>query len=298
MMAQPKLFAALGALAVFLTAAGWSQPDDRVMSALVEAHNRERAKEGHKPLSLSPTLCRAAAIHAKDIAARGTLDHKGSDGSTSVDRVKRVHYAYVRVGENIARGPRDADGVVRMWMKSPGHRANILADYTELGAARVEDDQGVVYWCVNFGIPIPRLKPDEAAAAVVERINRDRQAARQPALKVDAALARAAMSLCRAIAERDSLEFEGDPFGVINDKEARGRELRVGLAAGAPTPEEAIKSLLAEDPADLPTFREIGVGYAIAKNGTPYWCAFLAKPGKEKPPVPPRNNAPLQKKQS
>ena len=28
------------------------------------------------------------------------------------------------------------------WMKSPGHRANILADYTEMGAARVEDDDG------------------------------------------------------------------------------------------------------------------------------------------------------------
>ena len=25
-------------------------------------------------------------------------------------------------------------------------------------------------------------------------------------------------------------------------------------------------------------FEEIGVGYAVAKSGTPYWCAIFAKP--------------------
>jgi uncharacterized protein YkwD len=297
MMGQRKLFAAVAAAATLLAAAGWNQPDDRLTSAIVEAHNRERAKEGKKPLALSPKLCSAAEIHAKDMAAHSKLEHKGSDGSTAVDRIKRVHYTYIRVGENIANGVKDVDGVVKMWMTSPGHRANILADFTELGAAQAEDDQGVVYWCVDFGIPMPRLKPDEAAAAVVERINRDRETAHQPVLKVDPALARGAMSLCRAIAERNSLEFEGDPFGVIDAKEVRGRELRLGVASGAPTADEAIKSLLTEDPADLATFREIGVGYAIAKNGTPYWCAFLAKPGKEMPPGPPRKDAPKSKTQ-
>ena len=183
-------------------------------------------------------------------------------------------------------------------MKSPGHRANILADFTELGSARAEDDHGVVYWCVDFGIPMPRLKPEEAAAAVVERINRDRKEAKQPALKLDPALERAAMSVCRSMAERDSLEFERDPFQALADKDVRGRELRLGLASGAPTPEEAIKSLLEQDPEELPAFRDIGVGYAVAKSGTPYWCAFLAKPGKERPPSLPRKDKPTRKKDS
>ena len=295
-MDQPKRYLGVVAAATLLAAARWDQPADPMLNAVLEAHNRERAQGGRQRLALSPKLCTAASVHAKDMAAHGTLEHKGSDGSTAVDRIKREKYVYIRVGENIVRGPTSADDAVKLWMKSPGHRANILADFTELGAARAEDDHGVVYWCVDFGIPMPRFKPDEAAAVVVERINRDRQAAHQPELKVDPALGRAAMSLCRAMAERDSLEFEGDPFQVIDDKEARGRELRLGLAAGAPTPEDAIKSLLAEDTAELPTFREIGVGYAIAKNGTPYWCAFLAKPGKEKPPGPSRKDAPAQKK--
>ena len=135
------------------------------------------------PLKLSPKLCESAAIHARDMAKHNKLDHKGSDGSTVADRVKRVGYIYVRVGENIAKGQKTVDQVMDTWMNSPGHRANILADFTEMGAARVEDDDGRNYWCVNFGIPMPRLNPEEAAAAVVKVINRDREAGRKVLLK-------------------------------------------------------------------------------------------------------------------
>ena len=121
----------------------------------------------------------------RDMAKRHKLDHKGSDGSTVADRVKRAGYVYVRVGENIADGQKTVDQVMDSWMKSPGHRANILAEFTEMGAARVEDDEGVNYWCVNFGAPMPRLKPDEAAAAVIKEINRDRETAKSVPLKAD-----------------------------------------------------------------------------------------------------------------
>jgi uncharacterized protein YkwD len=283
-MERLKIGVILAAALAVLVTAGGNSPDDSSISALLAAHNRERAKEGRTPLGLSAKLTEAAKVHAEDMAAHGKLEHKGSDGSTAPERIKRTRYVHVRVGENIAKGATSVDEVMKMWLKSPGHRANILADFTEMGAALTEDDDGETYWCVDFGIPMPRLKPDEAAAAVVERINHDRQAGKQPPLKADPALGRAAMSLARAMAEKDSLELEGDPFAALPEKDARGRELRLGLASGAPTPEEAIKSLLAEDKDELPSFREIGVGYAIAKSGAPYWCAILAKPAKERLP--------------
>jgi len=40
---------------------------------------------------------------------------------------------------------------------------------------------------------------------------------------------------------------------------------------------------LGDDPAELEGFREVGVGYAIAKSGTPYWCAIFARPVGDKP---------------
>ena len=116
------------------------------------------------------------------------------------------------MGENIAEGQKTVDQVMDSWMKSPGHRANILAEFTEMGAARVEDDEGDNYWCVNFGIPMPRLKPDEAAAAVVKEINRDREAGGKVLLKAEPKLGHAAMAMSAAMAAKDSLEIDGDPI--------------------------------------------------------------------------------------
>jgi uncharacterized protein YkwD len=221
------------------------------------------------------------------MAAHRKLDHKGSDGSTVADRVKRAGYVYVRVGENIADGQETVEEVMRSWIKSPGHRENILADFTEMGAAQAEDDKGNPYWCVNFGIPMPRLKPDDAAAAVVKQMNRDRESAKQTSLKVESALGRAAMAIAAKMAAKDSLDVPGDPFDLIDEKAVQGRDLRIQLSANVPTPEEAAKELLGKEAKQLFAFRAIGVGYAVAKSGTPYWCAIFAKrAAKPRPGLP------------
>ena len=279
-----------GAMATALLSIGSMAGEyvDPAVDALLDAHNRERQQHQKGPLTLSPKLCESAAAHARDMARHQKLDHKGSDGSTVIDRVKRVGYIWVRVGENIARGQRTIDQVMDIWMNSPGHRANILADFTELGAARIEDDDGINYWCVNFGIPMPRLKPDEAAAMVVKALNRDREAGRKVLFKAEPKLERAAMTISAAIAAKDSLEIGGDPFELIDENVLRGREIRLQLSANAPTPEQAANELKGQQADQLDSYREIGVGYAQAKSGTPYWCAIFAKPAEVKRPGKPK----------
>src|SRR5262245_44149311 len=122
-----------------------NQTADPTAASLLAAHNQQRKNRGRGPLTLSAKLSDAAAVHAKDMALHQTLDHTGSDGSTAVDRVKRVGYVYVRVGENIAQGQTTVQEVMTTWMNSPGHRDNILADFTEMGAAQAEDDEGDLY---------------------------------------------------------------------------------------------------------------------------------------------------------
>ena len=262
-------------------------PADPAIKALLEAHNSEREKEHLGALKLSPKLCEAARIHAADMAKHEKLDHTGSDGSSVADRVKRVGYLYVRVGENIAMGQKSVDEVMSTWMNSPGHRANILANYTEMGASRVEDSEGTNYWCVDFGIPMPKLKPDEAAADVVKEINREREAAGNVVLKVEPRFGKAAMAISAAMADNDKLEID-DPVKLIDKKALEGRDIHLQLIANVPTAKEAAKELLGEQPKELDTFREIGVGYARAKSGTPYWCAIFAKPVGHKRPIRPR----------
>jgi len=282
-MIGARLAVSIAAVSFVLCPAWASQTVNPTAASLLAAHNRERKLEGRPPLALSAKLCEAAAVHAKDMAVHQKQDHTGSDGSKIADRVKRKGYVYLRVGENIAQGQTTVAEVMSTWMRSPAHRENILADFTEMGAARVEDADGEPYWCVDFGIPMPQLKPDDAAAAVIKKINRDREVAHKRVFKAETKLGRAAMAVCAAMADKDSLDIEKDAFKLIDAQGIRDRELRLQLGGNVPNPEEATKLLLGDDPAELDVFREIGVGYAVAKSGTPYWCAIFAMPVGAKP---------------
>ncbi len=264
---------------VFLSLCGMAdEPVDPVVDALVAAHNCERKEEKLGPLKLSPTLCKSARAHARDMARHKSLITRGATvrpWPTASNASATTTFAW---GKTSPKASERSNDVMSTWMKSPGHRANILAEFTEMGAARVEDDAGVKYWCVNFGIPMPRLEPDEAAVAVVKEINRQREAGRKVVLKAEPKLARAAMAISAAMAAKDSFETGSDPFKLIDAKDLEGRDIHLQLSANVPTPEKAAKELLGEQPDQLDGCREIGVGYALAKSGTPYWCAIFAKP--------------------
>ena len=86
------------------------------------------------------------------------------------------------------------------------------------------------------------------------------------------------MAISAAMAAKDSFEIGGDPFKLIGEKELEGREIHLQLSANVPTPEKAASELVGEQSDQLDGCREIGIGHALAKSGTPYWCAIFAKP--------------------
>ena len=134
------------------------------MAALVEAHNRERAKAGLPPLSANPKLEAAALAHSRDMAEHDKMTHEGSDGSTPEPAHRAAGLPLPGTAENVAEGYRDVEEAMNGWMNSPHHKANILGDFTEMGAAQVVSDDGKPYWCANFGRPWPKIDPDRAAA--------------------------------------------------------------------------------------------------------------------------------------
>ena len=129
-----------------------ADPSAAATARILTRVNEERAAEGVAPLTRNAALDAAAAAHATDMTDNMFFTHTGSDGSTAADRVSAQGYTWSTVGENIAYGMSDADGVMNLWMNSPGHRSNILNPaFTEIGIA--VDDRGVPYWVQVFAAP-------------------------------------------------------------------------------------------------------------------------------------------------
>jgi uncharacterized protein YkwD len=127
-----------------------------LVEQVVEAHNARRAKAGLSPLVVNPELKAAAMEHARDMAERRKMSHKGGDGSSPFERMKRQGYTFRAAAENVAYGFDDVESVMLGWLRSPGHRRNILGNFSEIGVGRAIARDGVSYWCVTFGTPSGR----------------------------------------------------------------------------------------------------------------------------------------------
>jgi uncharacterized protein YkwD len=99
--------------------------------------NAQRARNSAPPLTENPQLDRAAELHSLDMARRKFFEHRSPDGVEADARIVQQGYPPILVGENLAWGETEKStpaAIVSMWMKSPGHRANILErGYREIG---------------------------------------------------------------------------------------------------------------------------------------------------------------------
>lgn len=128
--------------------------------------NRERARHGLGRLRSNGRLRAAALRHSGHMARANFFDHTSPSGSSMTDRVRRAGYLRGSggwaLGENIAWGagslatPR---AIVRAWMRSPGHRANILTPrFREIGVGvahgapvRIAASVGGATYTTDFG---------------------------------------------------------------------------------------------------------------------------------------------------
>ena len=125
-----------------------------VLGEVVDRTNAERARHGLRALTVDQRLAAAAQAHSADMVRRAFFAHESPDGRQVWDRAVAAGYAYRKVAENIAAGQRTAEEVVRGWMGSPGHRANILdGDLTQIGVGRADGGSYGVYWTQVFGTP-------------------------------------------------------------------------------------------------------------------------------------------------
>ncbi|GLE10115.1 hypothetical protein PINS_up022110 [Pythium insidiosum] len=128
------------------------QPLPSLHLQLLTAVNAERAKYNLSALCSNAKLQRAAQLHAEDQANNNFMSHTGSDGSNMQTRVERQSFAWQALAENVAAGQRDVAAVMSSWMRSNGHRRNILGKYKFFGGgfAQSSSSRYKRYWTQDF----------------------------------------------------------------------------------------------------------------------------------------------------
>jgi len=113
-----------------------SQEEMTTASELNAAQNSYRTKQGLSALNINAELCKIAANRAAQVSKN--FNHDGFKGAVEGSGVAKNSY-----GENIASGPLSGVHFVEWsWDKSPGHRENMLADWTD-GCGGVYDKYAV-----------------------------------------------------------------------------------------------------------------------------------------------------------
>jgi uncharacterized protein YkwD len=109
--------------------------------------NRERVAHGLAALAWDLDSHRFARAHAAEMARLRYIGHHGADGASYATRVARAPFRSTSSRENVghAWGPGE---VQEAFLRSEGHRANLLADDIDrgaIGAVPDPEDRGAFY---------------------------------------------------------------------------------------------------------------------------------------------------------
>ncbi len=136
----------------------WPAARQDYADQVVALVNEHRASLGLVPLQVSPALTAAAVWKARHMTYYGYLAH--DDPAPPVDRswfqrLQACGYPSWGVGgENIALGYETPEAVVKGWLGSPGHAANIENPSFRaigVGVARAPIIDGYLFWAQDFG---------------------------------------------------------------------------------------------------------------------------------------------------
>jgi len=133
--------------------------NDKVASEILALVNAERAKVGAPALKWSNQFAVTAKIRVAEIPGSFNADHRRPDGTEWHTVLSEAGIKFSKAGENMANGGSSSQGaawytpekVMESWMKSPGHKKNILStDFKLLGVAAYDLD-GKRYYVQHFG---------------------------------------------------------------------------------------------------------------------------------------------------
>jgi hypothetical protein len=119
-----RTLALLATLTVMLTGLAVPAAHASAEGSFVAKINAERAAQGLAPVEVYWDLVDDARAHSQEMLAADELYHNPNLSSVCSN--------WIGLGENVGVGP-SADTIHNAFMRSSGHRANILGDYNYVG---------------------------------------------------------------------------------------------------------------------------------------------------------------------
>jgi uncharacterized protein YkwD len=139
------------------TQAALNAPTAAQERAMLCLTNRARGDRGLPELAVAEALTRAADHKSGDILRCDSFSHEAC-GREFTYWIERFGFGGCASAENIAWGSGRLGGVrsiFRAWMRSPGHRENILGPYEQIGIGlrigNLEGNSGAHVWTQDFG---------------------------------------------------------------------------------------------------------------------------------------------------
>ncbi|WP_085307472.1 CAP domain-containing protein [Planktotalea arctica] len=119
---------------------------------MLDSVNSLRGASGAAPLKLDAILNAAAATHSRDMSIQNRPWHFGSDGSSPIDRVRRVGYTGQLKGENISETYETELETLAAWMEETNTR-NVILDNsaTDMGFSYFQESNGKIWWTLVTG---------------------------------------------------------------------------------------------------------------------------------------------------
>ncbi|MGJ8610528.1 MAG: CAP domain-containing protein [Octadecabacter sp.] len=124
-----------------------AQDSDDIQFRVLDGLNALRDAAGAQPLQLNAQLTAAAATHSRDMSVQNRPWHFGSDGSSPIDRLRRVGYGGALTGETISETYETEIETLGAWMQAQSTRAVLLnSESNEMGFAWFQESNGKIWY--------------------------------------------------------------------------------------------------------------------------------------------------------
>lgn len=132
---------------------------------LLAAANQERASNGLPPVRLDPVLTAASIYHAREMAEHEDISHQFPNEPELAQRGAAAGVHFSLITENVGEAPTSVI-IHNLWMRSPGHRANLLDPNVNAVGIAIVPRGNELYAVEDFASTVETLSLSQQEQAV------------------------------------------------------------------------------------------------------------------------------------